>query len=61
MDEAIAVAVETAKEELRKLMPEDCIVIDEIVKHYDGENNTKYIQVVFECEEDIAGLEPVLQ
>ncbi|NLO99907.1 MAG: sporulation protein YqfD [Clostridiaceae bacterium] len=61
LDEAIAVAVETAKEELRKLMPEDCIVIDEIVKHYDGENNTKYIQVVFECEEDIAGLEPVLQ
>lgn len=61
LDEAITVAIETAKEDLRKRMPEDCIVVDEIIRQYDGDNNTKYIQVVFECEEDIAGLEPVLQ
>lgn len=59
LDEALTVSAETAKEDLRKMIPEDCIVVDEIVKQYNGENNTIYIQVVFECEEDIAGLVPV--
>lgn len=61
LDEALTVSTETAKEDLRKRIPEDCIVVDEIIKQYNGENNTIYIQVVFECEEDIAGLVPVLQ
>lgn len=61
LDEALTVATETAKEDLRKRIPEDCIVVDEIVKQYNGENNAIYIQVVFECEEDIAGLVPVSQ
>ncbi len=54
-------ATETAKDDLLKRIPKDCTVVDEIVKQYNGDNNTVYIQVVFECEEDIAGLEPVLQ
>ena len=61
MDEAIDVSVETAKENLRKRIPADCMVVDEMVKQYEGENGTIYIQVIFECEEDIAGLEPVLE
>ncbi|NLE25716.1 MAG: sporulation protein YqfD [Clostridiaceae bacterium] len=59
LDEALAVSAEIAKEDLRKRIPEDCIVVDEIVKQYNGDNNTIYIQVIFECEEDIAGLVPV--
>ena len=61
LDEAIDVSVETAKENLRKRIPADCMVVDEMVKQYEGENGTIYIQVIFECEEDIAGLEPVLE
>ncbi len=60
-EEALIVATETAKDDLLKRIPKDCTVVDEIVKQYNGDNNTVYIQVVFECEEDIAGLEPVLQ
>ncbi len=60
-EEAITVATENAKNDLLKRIPKDCTVVDEIVKQYNGDNNTVYIQVVFECEEDIAGLEPALQ
>jgi hypothetical protein len=61
MDEAISVALETAKKDLEARMPEDCVVIDEIVKQVTSESGTVYIQIVVECEEDIAGLVPVLE
>jgi similar to stage IV sporulation protein len=61
MDEAISVALETAKKVLEARMPEDCVVIDEIVKQVTSESGTVYIQIVVECEEDIAGLVPVLE
>lgn len=61
LEEAIAVAVETAKNDLDQRMPDDCIVVDEIVKQVNSENGTIYIQVVVECEEDIAGLERVIE
>ncbi|MGI6083850.1 MAG: sporulation protein YqfD [Acetivibrionales bacterium] len=61
LEEAIDVTAETAKKDLLKRIPKDCRVVDEIVKQYNGDNDKLYIQVVFECEEDIAGLEPVMQ
>ncbi len=61
MDEAISVALETAKKDLEARVPEDCVVIDEIVKQVTSESGTVYIQIVVECEEDIAGLVPVLE
>lgn len=61
LEEALAVTIETAKNDLLKRIPKDCRIVDEIVKQYNGDNDKVYIQVVFECEEDIAGLEPVMQ
>jgi len=58
LDEAIDVCIETAKENLHKRIPADCTVVDEMIKQYEGDNGTIYIQVIYECEEDIAGLEP---
>lgn len=57
MDEAIEVAVETARRNMEARMPDDCVVIDEVVKQIYGENGTIYIQIVAECEEDIAKLQ----
>ncbi len=57
--EAISVAVEMAREDLKKRMPRDSTVIDEVIKEFEGENGTIYVQVVIECEEDIAAFEPV--
>jgi similar to stage IV sporulation protein len=57
-DEALAIAEEKAREELAKRIPPDSRVVDEKVHHYTGENNQTYVQVVVECEEDIAGLRP---
>jgi similar to stage IV sporulation protein len=61
LEEALAVTTETIKNDLMKMLPKDCRIVDEIVKQYNGDNDKVYIQVVFECEEDIAGLVPVLQ
>lgn len=58
-DEAITVATEMARQDLRKRIPKDSTIIDEVVKEVEGENGTIYVQVVIECEEDIAGFEPV--
>ena len=52
-------AVEMAREDLRKIIPRESTIIDEVVKEIEGENGTIYVQVVIECEEDIAKLEPV--
>lgn len=60
-DEATTVAVEIAREDLSKRIPKDSKIIDEIVKKVEGENDTNYIQVIIECEEDIARFEPVKQ
>jgi len=59
LDEAIEVAMETARKELKAKIPDDCVVVDEIVKQTESGNGKMYIQVVMECEEDIAGLVPV--
>jgi len=61
LDEAIDVTIETAKENLRKRIPSDCTVVDEMIKQYEGDNGTIYIQVIYECEEDIAGLVPATE
>jgi len=61
LDEAIDVTIETAREKLRKRIPADSTVVDEMIKQYEGDNGTIYIQVVYECEEDIAGLEPATE
>jgi len=58
LDEAIEVAVETARRELKAKLPDDCVVIDEIVKQTEDGNGKIYMQVVIECEEDIAALVP---
>ncbi|HHW21976.1 MAG TPA: sporulation protein YqfD [Clostridiaceae bacterium] len=61
MDEAISVAIDTAKKDLEARLPDDCVVVDEKIKQVTGDNGTVYIQVVVECEEDIAGLVPVAE
>ena len=61
LDEAIDVTIEKAKENLHKRIPADSTVVDEMIKQYEADNGTIYIQVVYECEEDIAGLEPVTE
>ncbi|NLX63732.1 MAG: sporulation protein YqfD [Clostridiaceae bacterium] len=61
LDEAIDVTIETAKENLNKRIPADCTVVDEMIKQYEGDSGTIYIQVIYECEEDIAGLEPATE
>lgn len=58
-EEAVDVAVEMAREDLRKIIPRESTIIDEVVKEIEGENGTIYVQVVIECEEDLAKLEPV--
>ncbi len=58
LDEALSIAEERAREDLAKRIPPDSKVVDEKVKHVTGENNQTYVQVVLECEEDIAGLKP---
>jgi similar to stage IV sporulation protein len=60
-EEAINIAEETARDNLSRRLPPDCRVVDEKVNHVKGENDQAYIQVVLECEEDIAGLQPAVQ
>lgn len=57
-DEALSIAEERAREELAKRIPPDSKVVDEKIHHFTGENNQTYVQVVLECEEDIASLVP---
>lgn len=56
-EEAVAVAIEKAREDLQKRIPEDNRILDEVVKQVEGENYAAYIQVIIECEEDIAEFE----
>ncbi len=60
-EEAIDIAAETARNDLAQRLPSDSKVVDEKVNQVKGENNQIYIQVVLECEEDIAGLQPYLK
>ncbi len=60
-EEAISIAAETARNNLAHRLPSDSKVVDEKVNQVKGENNQMYIQVVLECEEDIAGLQPFTQ
>jgi similar to stage IV sporulation protein len=58
-EEAMSIAEETARYELIERIPDQCEIIEEKVNYFEGENGKKYIQVVFECEEDIASLKPM--
>jgi similar to stage IV sporulation protein len=57
-DEAVGIAEERAREELSHRLPPDSRVTDEKVNQVSADGDQTYIQVVLECEEDIAGLEP---
>lgn len=59
MEEALSIAEERARQELADRIPPDAKVVDEKVRHVTGENDQAYVQIVLECEEDIAGLVPV--
>jgi similar to stage IV sporulation protein len=59
-DEAVSIAEEMAREELAHRLPPDSKVVDEKINQVGSEGNQTYIQVVLECEEDIAGLEPAM-
>jgi len=61
LEEAISITEETARAQLAERLPPDCKVLDEKVNHVEGENGRRYVQIVLECEEDIAGLEPVIE
>lgn len=61
MDEAISIAEESARAQLAERLSPDSKVLDEKVNHVESENGRKYVQIVLECEEDIAGLEPVIE
>lgn len=59
-EEAMSIAEEIARLDLSERLPEDCRVVDEKVNYVSEEGKTTYVQVVLECEEDIAGFEPAV-
>lgn len=58
-DEAEALALEKARLALSKELSQDCRVLDERVNILKRENGETCIELVLECEEDIAGQEPL--
>lgn len=60
-EEALGIAEETARENLAYRIPVDSKVVDEKVNHIKSESSQTYVQVVLECEEDIAGLQPAVE
>ena len=55
-EEAVSIAEEMARTELSRCLPPDCKVVDEKVKQISTDGNPTHIQVVLECEENIAEL-----
>ena len=58
-EEAEALALETARNSLSKNLPPDCKVVDEKVNYIKDESGGESVELIYECEEDIAGLEPI--
>ena len=61
LEEAKSIAEETCRQQLSKRLPPDSRVVDEKVNFVESGNGQMYVQVVVECEEDIAGFEPVIE
>ena len=57
-EEAQALALEMARKALSASLPSDCKVVDEKVNFIKDETNGEMIELIYECEEDIAGLSP---
>jgi similar to stage IV sporulation protein len=58
-EEAKAMAIEKARRDLTRMLPEDCRVVDEKINLEGNDAEGMYIELIFECEEDIGGLEPI--
>lgn len=57
-DDAVSITEEMARQELSRRLPPDSRVVDEKVNRVNAESVQTYVQVVLECEEDIADIEP---
>lgn len=58
-EEAEALALEKARLALNKELSPDCRVLDERVNILRSETGETYLELILECEEDIAGQEPL--
>ncbi|NLW01843.1 MAG: sporulation protein YqfD [Clostridiaceae bacterium] len=58
-EEAEALALEKARLDLSKELSPDCRVLDERINILRSETGDAWLQLIVECEEDIAGREPL--
>lgn len=58
-DEALALTEETAKTRLMSTLPADSRILDEKTRVLADDSGKHYVEIIFECEEDIARLEPI--
>lgn len=61
LDEAKSIAEETVRQKLAQRLPPDSRIVDEKINFFESDSGQMYIQIVIECEEDIAGFEPVIE